>query len=633
MTLQTIKVRFLGVYVRDDSDFWGAGEWKLHATVNGRVVGNPSQIFEARRDAMIIPPDWTTIVDVSNHTNGDRIEIRLRITEDDTFSDDDLGEVRATLRFPYVEPERWFFLQSPLMGGTRYYDFIGLAMHHDEVASTNATGADRIPVTRTSHGGSVFNTVRGQTFVPRVDIHPVSPVPQPPSHIVRPLQIPSGMAATRIPPAAQVSAAPAAPTLNALVNPSVIPILSATDPDIANRAANLAVTAIQPGNLDTSKLFWRVASGPAVIVGGNTGLTIKARGTGSSSTDQMAVFEVRWEDQQGPVLAKFRAWVGKLGTLLYRVNILNGMVPTGSPAGTPAPFQVSTLTPPATLHQIMQVVRGILYQSGILLLPDTNTTGWEGASLTPTGNAIFQLTVTNNQHTNNVSHDVISSATRYNFRPGVLNLAMVFSTGPGNAAAVDRNGIEGSADSAKSMGDGNRYSFSGHGVEKTLGGSPSSSWIKPAGVARDGEASTQRMVTIQPTDRVRQAQSLDRDFVNARRAADPSFSSSSMGQLYACQIPARWGIGMANYAWHCGVNFAHELCHVLGLAHRGSGGNSTGPSADGMHFTDSTGAQRGHPWHENIMTYGYGTINPPRAHDIDLLQAMVIRRHPAVRYS
>ena len=71
---------------------------------------------------------------------------------------------------------------------------------------------------------------------------------------------------------------------------------------------------------------------------------------------------------------------------------------------------------------------------------------------------------------------------------------------------------------------------------------------------------------------------------------------------------------------------------MLGLAHRGSGGNSSGPSADKMHFDTPTG-KRGHPWNENIMSYGYAAFNPPLAHDIDLLQASVIRRHPAIRYS
>jgi hypothetical protein len=55
------------------------------------------------------------------------------------------------------------------------------------------------------------------------------------------------------------------------------------------------------------------------------------------------------------------------------------------------------------------------------------------------------------------------------------------------------------------------------------------------------------------------------------------------------------------------------------------------PSADGMDCADTTGYVKGHPWNENIMTYGYG-MTTPLAHNIDLIQAMVVRAHPAVTY-
>jgi hypothetical protein len=139
------------------------------------------------------------------------------------------------------------------------------------------------------------------------------------------------------------------------------------------------------------------------------------------------------------------------------------------------------------------------------------------------------------------------------------------------------------------------------------------------------------METISPTDRIKQGRKLDVDFVKARRKVDPSFSAAKMGELYSCQCPARWSNGASNYVWQCGINFAHEIGHVLGLAHRGSGGNSTGPSADKMDFSSSAG-KRGHPWFENVMSYGYANIDPPLAHDIDLLQASVARRHPAIDF-
>jgi hypothetical protein len=636
MPVQTLSVRFGNITVLDDSDKWGAGEWHLYASVNGQTIGNPETEFVVRTGDFFDPPreDWTRVVDVSGHHDGDKIEIKFRIKEKDVFSWDDLGEVTATVKHPYPYPFQMIHLE------TRFYRVWIFVKHVDEVASTNPTGATRIPVTRDKRGGAAFSTVRGEIFTPRVDIHAVIPVPQPPSHVPRPVNIPAGLAAAAVLPASDIAAAPSAPPLNVLLNPCVIPILNHTDADFANRVAKIAVTAYEPGNLDTRKLFWRVASGPAVISGANTGLAIQAYGqkTGAAG-DQMAVFEVRWENANGPLLAIYRAWVGKIGKLKYRVNLLNGRVPAGSPAGATAPFQASLLLTPADANGIMQVVRAIWYQAGIWLIPDDDVTCYECATLTAAGNSIFELTVADNQHTNDVSHEIISSATRYNFNPGVINFAIIFSAHTNNGAAVDRNGLEGSPDTGKQLAKDFKYTYNGSGVKKRLDGSPSSSWIKPAGVGRDGAGIVQTINTINPTDRVKQARKLDKDFIASRQATAAGFTAAKMGELYACQIPARWGNYRPNYIWHCGVNFAHELGHILGLAHRGCAGHKDyskpGLSADGMNFTNAAGEKWGHPWYENIMTYGYGWktgLNPPRAHDVDLLQAIVVRRHPAIRY-
>jgi hypothetical protein len=93
MPVQTLAVRFACISVRDDSDSWGAGEWHLHATVNGQRVGNPRTEFVVRTGDLFIPPqeDWTEVVDVSGHSDGDQVEIKFRVIEADLFSDDDLG--------------------------------------------------------------------------------------------------------------------------------------------------------------------------------------------------------------------------------------------------------------------------------------------------------------------------------------------------------------------------------------------------------------------------------------------------------------------------------------------------------------------------------------------------------------
>jgi len=377
-----------------------------------------------------------------------------------------------------------------------------------------------------------------------------------------------------------------------------------------------------------------VVSGPAVFVGGNTGVAVRVRGTGSAA-DQLAVFEVRWESATGPVLATFRAWVGKLGTLPYRVTYLNGIGGAWPSSG---------IMPSAQANSIMQVVRAIVYQAGVMMVPDTNVTGLDGATLFPAGNTngIFQTTVTSNRHTRNVNHNVVSRATRYNFRPGTINFAFVHSTSQANAAAVDRNGIAGTAGKVTWFKGKLWYNGGDSGSTKKLGGSPSTSWIKPSGVPKDAAGVVQTLKTIAPTNRVKQAKGYDKAYVNARNAAAPPFTAAMMGQLYACHCPVVWGranlVGAppawtpAQYIWNCGVNLAHELGHILGLAHRGSGWSATAPlSGDGMDCKNQKGVMKGHPWSENIMTYGYATT-VPLAHDLDIIQASVVRTHPAITY-
>jgi hypothetical protein len=50
-----------------------------------------------------------------------------------------------------------------------------------------------------------------------------------------------------------------------------------------------------------------------------------------------------------------------------------------------------------------------------------------------------------------------------------------------------------------------------------------------------------------------------------------------------------------------------------------------------MDCADQNGVMKGHPWSENIMTYGYASPLP-LAHNLDLVQATVVRAHPAITY-
>lgn len=647
MAVTRIKIQLVSVRVLDDSDWiWGAGEWHLHASINGAPIGDSNQEFRVHTGDSIALPEavWSREVDVSALGPGSTVPIRFKVIEKDVFSDDDLGEVRASIAYPFRNPDRHIYLTSPTLDGGWFHDDYRCFQLHvrvtivEEVVSTTLTGPSRIPVRRNPAGDvTKFTTVKGTAFTPRLEVCPVVPVPAAPAHMPPRPAMPAALAVGVVPPDAQVNAAPSAPAFNALPNPSVIPILGAADPLIATKAARLTLTYYEPGNLDTSKFFWKVRSGPAVFVGGNTGVSVRARGTGAAA-DTMATFDVHWESDSGPVLATYRAWVGKLGTLPYRVTYLNGR------GGN---WQTTGIMPSAQANGIMQVVRAIMYQAGIVMVPDTDVTGYDGATLFPPGNtnAIFQTTVTSNRHTRNVNHNIVSRSTRYNFRPGTINFAFVHSTSQSNAAAVDRNGIAGSAGKVTWFKGKLYYNGGDKGSTKKLGGSPSTSWIKPSGVPTDAKGIDHTLQTIAPTKRSTQAKGYDKSYVRARNTAAPPFVAADMDQLYACQCPVVWGRQnmvavppaaaswtLAQYTWNCGINLAHELGHILGLAHRGSGWSATAPlSGDGMDCKNQKGVMKGHPWDENIMTYGYGRPTP-LAHDLDLVQATVVRTHPAITY-
>jgi hypothetical protein len=611
MPVTKIKIKFDRVWVDNDGDVWGDGEWKFNAQIDGTQVGDPNHEFNAVEGQWIDLPEaqrWFKEVDVSAKGPGTTVRATFSGVDVDVFSDDDLGQVTAEFAFPY-RAERTFPLTSPTMPGGflrsayQAYKLQITVSVVEMIATTTLSGPTSISVSRQADGSSTLSTINGTAVTPRVEVCPVVPVPanaftRLPQRPALPGGLTPGAATAH---AATIPLSPAPAALNALVNPSVIPILAATDANLDNKVARLAVTYVEPGNLDVNMLTWHITSGPAVFVGENRGPLVKVRGTGTAA-DTMAEFEVRWDGQNGPLLAKYRAWVGKVGRIPYRINLLDG---------NNAASMASSLLSPADVDGHMQVAKVIYWQIGLLFEADTNATLFEGAVASGT-TGVYNVTVLSNNHTRMVNMNLTPAATRYNFRPGVINIAYIRSTVQQRAVASDIQGVSGN--------------------DENLDGTPSTSWVKPSGVTMDAAAKKVTMKTFSSSKRQQNKGPGDGGFIVGRHTNDASFTAATMGQLYACMIPSDWW--QPNRQDQSGVNLAHELGHVLGLRHRGSGDSGNPPrSDDGVNSPDLKNKTRGHPWHENIMTYGYGgNADPPINLDLDLIQAAVVRRHPAIVY-
>ena len=601
MPVTRIKVGFKGVYVWDSSDLWGPGDWCLTAKVDGKTLGDPKHEFEAREKQWIMLPekDWSTEIDVTGKKPGDTISVSFSVKDIDLISDDDLGAVTLTLKYPF-RTERDEPIRSPIIKGWlffpdhQYYSVHIVVKILEVKATTTLDKTGGVLVSRQHDGSSTFSTISGKAITPRVEVCPVIPVPAAPSKLPDRPAFPAELV-----PGKETIWAKAIPLrpelkLNDLVNPSLIPVLLNGDPDLQSKAAKIAVTWIWPGDLDLSMVTWHVKEGPIEIVGSNNGAWVLVRGT-SAPSDTMATLEVRWDGLKGPLLATYRAWVGVVKEVPYRINIINGVDPVGHPERSP-------IVTPDNVNNHIRMARVLLWQAGLELTPDSNTTLFDGATATA-HKGVFIVPAKKDNWTNNVDINSTPIATRLNFRPLVVNIAYVRSCSENRAVASDTPGFDGKS--------------------QKLGGSPSTSWVIPSGVPPDATGKEVTMLTLGLFPR---NNSSDAAYAKERAKTDPGFTLSDINKrLYSLMAPSIWTPNTNSPDW--GQNISHELGHVLALRHRGSGDTDKKPlSDDGVNSVDNKKKKRGHPWNENIMTY-----DNQRGLDIDLIQTAVVRRHPAAK--
>ncbi len=380
MPVNKIRVTFTKLDVKHSGDLWGDGDWHLTTSVDGQSVGDPGIEFVASEGSSILLPKnkYSVVVDVSAKPTNGEVVCKMSIIDDDFIGHDDLGEVKLTLRYPFRTEYTDKMLISPVIPGgwfssDKQFYTLHLDVSIEEITASPATGGlGTAVVARQTAGATTFSTVSGDIVKPRVEIHPVVPPPTPATLWSRPAADP------HVAPGADTIFAAAVPLtgtppLNSLANPAVIRHLSATDPDILNKIAKVAVTYMEPGDLDTSFFFWVVKSGPVAFYLGNTGLMVYVRGTGSANTaDAQCVLECHWRDASGPLLCTFRAWVGGLKQLPYRCTIFSGSTPASIPQCTAA-----------NVASHMNLANVLMYHAGILLVPDPDLTLGDGVFAVP----------------------------------------------------------------------------------------------------------------------------------------------------------------------------------------------------------------------------------------------------------
>jgi hypothetical protein len=572
---ERIRVSFRRVEVLRDADTFGSGEWYFIASVDGNPVPRTPEDRNERFDAYehrpipLLQPQWSMEIDVTGRDlNSNPVRVSFQVKDDDVTFDDDLGTVEFQLRRNVSQGNFRSFRTR-----NRYFILHWSA----ELSVQGGFGPhppDSVFATR-QHSGSVScTTVSGRSFMARMEICPVRPVPPDGPGTSLPPRPPLSPAAAAIAPERNdgpINVTSASP-INIIPNPSAIPILTVAEAN-AQTAARIEFSYYHPGTLNFTdndpRLEWSsvpISGGAVQFLGPARGRKVMVHGTAEGEARLEVYF-------QGALFASYRALVLPVRQILYRANILNGPSAASQPRSTPD----------HVLDHIA-IANRFLRQMAIELVPDNNNTVTHGATTT-IHRGIFRIRVAAGV-TRNIGVTGWARATRLNYRQGVFNFAYIHSDRDGNlGAATD-------------------YPANGAGNSITDNGTPSTSWIIPSGIDPDGAAGTVTMNLID--DRQRNTATYPRLYgmyvTNAN--GDPAVPADQL--TYAGTI-------------------AHELGHVLNLGHRVEGpdaSTATGLVANGIFFDGLTT-----PPDENLMHWNNPTT---LAQDFDIIQTRAVHQSPVV---
>jgi hypothetical protein len=542
----------------------GSGGMSFQFSVNGNSVGDREMDFHIGPHNFIqLAGIWSAVIDVEHLR---QVAVVMQARDADPHTNTDLGTITFNLSAPwlpreYVSHNSNFSVEwgIEMASGTDFVRF-----RQNDVFSCR------------EHNGSVTcTTMNGITIEARLEIHPVIPTPVaiPPgitaafADPVRPATVNTGgppVLNDNLPPAVTGAGA-----INALPNPPVIPILA--NPNTST-AAVIEYTFYHPATLQfvdvadprtdntrDDRLTWTavpVSGGTVDFLGpnGNKGLRVLVYGKTAG--------EVRMEVRlRGALIATYRALVAPFRQIPCRVNILNGPNAASQPAATPA-----------NVVDIVSIANRYLYQLGLELAFDQDTTRTNNATATTDSSrnvihGVFRIRVdagyTRNVVNGGAPGDV---AAALNYRQGVMNFAYVHSSNANSFAAAAWN-----------------YPNHPSGANFSDNGTPSTSWVKPSGVAPDVAA------------------------VNNVMRLVPGFASPHP-QLFAMLISGAYGDPVANAARYA-QGMCHELGHLMGLGHR----NPANPAEMAV-YND----QIGFPPIENMMYFQSGS---PRRNHYDIIQA------------